>query len=197
MWVLLVVQIVLSIATVVALFITVAWLQSSAREERETKRLLENLSALFNKIYGTTSPGLRAGVSESPARARQGGAPPAPVEVTRMTEPQWRQALTVERVRPAVETPSPLAVKVGTEVVELDAETIARIEALKEDVNAGRTDGRLLQRVIEAGLDKAEQGDRVSGEMQREPEAHDSDEPTRDTPADEVTPTTPRKPTGQ
>jgi hypothetical protein len=191
MWVVLVVQIVLSIATLAALFITIAWLQSSVREGRETKRLLENLSAVFNKMVGTTSPGPSAAVTASPAKARRGGAPPAPVELESMTEPQRRQALTVEMVRPTVETPRPLAVKLGTEVVELDAETIARIEALKEDVNAERTDGRLLQRVIEAGLDQTEQGDRVSREVQREPEAHDAHEPTKETP------TTPKKPTGR
>lgn len=165
MWVVLVIQIVLSIATLVALFVTVAWLRSSAREGRETKRLLEHLSALVHEIYGTTSPGPSAVVSGGPAKAR--------------------------------ETPSPLAVKLGNEVVELDAETIARIDALKEDVNAGRADGHLLQRVIEAGLDKTEQGNRDSGEMQREPEAHEADEPMRDIPADEVMPTPNRKPKGR
>jgi len=195
MWVVIVVQIVLSIATLAALFITVAWLQSSAREGRETKRLLENLSTLFHKRCGARSPGTSAGVTAFPAKARQGGSAPAPVELKSRTEPQRRQALTIEMVRPTVETPNPLAVKVGTEVVELDAETIARIEALKEDVNAGRTDGHLLQLLIEAGLDKAELGDRVSGEVPREPEADDSDEPTRDTPANDAPPTPPKKPT--
>ena len=165
MWIVLVVQIVLSIAMLAALFITVAWLQSSAREGRETKRLLENLSTLFQNMVGASAPGPSAAVTSSPAKARQGG------------------------------SANPLAVKVGTEVVELDADTIARIEALKEDVQAGRTDGHLLQLLIEAGLHKAEHGDRISGEVPRAPEDGDADEPTRDTPANEVTPTPPKKPT--
>lgn len=98
---------------------------------------------------------------------------------------------------PTIESPQPLAVKLGADVVELDAETIARIEALQEDVNVGRIDGRLLQRVIDAGLEQAEHGDRISGEVQREPGGRDPDEPTGDTPADEVPPTTPGKPTSR
>jgi hypothetical protein len=84
-------------------------------------------------------------------------------------------------------------VKLGAEVVELDAETVARIDASREDVNAGLVDGRLLQLLIDAGLEKAERGDRISGEVQHEPEEQDSDEPTEDTPADEV-PSTQKKP---
>lgn len=201
MWVVIAVQIVLSIATLVALFITAAWLRSSAREGRETKRLLENLSALFHRLYGATVPESSALVAEAPAKTRRGGMTSAPVELESMTEPQRRQALTVEMVRPGVpvpttvEIPQPLAVKLGAEIVELDAETLARIEALTEDVNAGRIAGDLLQRAISAGLDKAEQGDRISGEVRREPEDRDSNEPTQNTPADEMPSTTPKKPT--
>jgi len=114
-----------------------------------------------------------------------------------MTEPQRRQALTIEMVRPTIETPRPLAVKLGTEVIELDPETIARIEAVQEAVAAGRDEGHLLQLLIEAGLDNAEQGGRISGEVPHAPEMGDSDEPTEDTPSDEVSPPAPKKPTGR
>lgn len=171
MWVVLVVQIVLSIATLVALFTAVAWLQSSVREGRETKRLLEHVAALFN--------------------TRAEAVPPGP------SEPQHRQTLTIEMVRPTPEPPQLLAVNIGTEIVELDAETIARIDALKENVNAGRTNGRLVQLLIEAGLAKAEHGDRASGEVPHAPAANDTDDPTRDTPDDAETLTPPKKPTGR
>ncbi len=57
----------------------------------------------------------------------------------------------------------PLAAQIGADVVELDEETVARIEALQDDVNAGRLDGSMLQRVIEAGLDVAGDGAPPSG----------------------------------
>jgi hypothetical protein len=197
MWVVLVVQIVLSIATLVALFTTVAWLQSSVREGRETKRLLEHLAALFNTRVEATPPGPSAPVPASLAQPRQGSSAPAPITLESLTEPQRRQALTIEMVRPTSEPPQPLAVNVGTEIVELDAETIARIEALKEDVNAGRTDGRLVQLLLEAGLAKAEHGDRASGEAPRAPAANDTDGPPRDSPDAAGTPTPPKKPPGK
>ena len=183
----------LSLFVVLVLVLVCVLLALDARGERKALRAAldamqrraqgqdEQIGNLARALTRVSTGQLRAG-PRNPVPA------PAPVELESMTEPQRRQSLPVESTQP-------LAVKVGTEVVELDAETIARIDALKEDVNAGRKDGRLLQLVIEAGLDKAEQGDRVSGEVQREPEAHDADEPTRDTPAGEVAPTPPRKPT--
>jgi hypothetical protein len=166
-WIVFAVQVALSLITLALVVLSFVWLRSTAREGREAKRLLENMSALVHKVVGMPSPGQRPAVTE------------------------------VERVRPTVETPPPLAVKVGTEVVELDAETIARIDALREDVNAGRTDGRLLQLLIDAGLDKAEQGDRVSGEVPRAPEDRGAEEASQDKRSDEERPILPKKPTGR
>jgi hypothetical protein len=210
-WIVFAVQVTLSLITLAIGVLSFVWVRSSAREGRETKRLLENLSALFNRLYGATNAESSALVAEAPAKTRRGGVTPAPVELESMTEPQRRQALTIEMVRPGVPVPTtsesspPLAVKLGAEIVELDAETIARIEALAGDVNAGRMAGDLLQRVIDAGLANAERGDRISGEVRREPRAGDSDEhapgrhgeerPTEETPGDTIPLTTPTKPT--
>ncbi len=184
----------LSLFVVLVLVLVCVLLALDARGERKVLRAaldaMQRRAQGQDEQIGTLARALtRISTGQLPAGPRNPVPAPASVELESMNEPQRRQSLPVE-------TPSPLAVKLGTEVVELDAETIARIEALKEDVNAGRTDGHLLQRVIEAGLDKTEQGNRVSGEVQREPEAHDADEPTQDAPADEVAPTTPKKPTG-
>ena len=46
---------------------------------------------------------------------------------------------------PAVSAALLASKQVGGEVVELDADTVAPIEALQGDVNAGRVDGALLQ----------------------------------------------------
>ena len=61
-------------------------------------------------------------------------------------------------------TPRPLAVHVGAEIVELDADIVARIEALTEDVNAKRVEGPTLARLIQAGLNKVEEEAPDSGE---------------------------------
>jgi hypothetical protein len=192
----------LSLFVMLVLVLVCVLLALDARGERKALRValdaMQRRAQGQDEQIGTLVRALtQVSTGQLPTEPRTPVPAPAGVELESMTEPQGRQALTIDMVRPTVETPQPLAVKVGAEVVELDAETIARIEALKEDVNAGRTDGHLLQLLIEAGLDKAEQGDRVSGEVPREPEAHDSDEPTPDTPADEVTPTPPKKPSGR
>ena len=165
-WIVFAIQITLSLITLAIAVLSFVWLRSSAREGRETKRLVETLSALFRGMHG------------------------APLEVMRPGGVPHDDA----QIPPPAETRPPLAVKLGAEVVELDAETVARIDALQEDVNVGLVDGRLLQLLIDAGLEKAERGDRISGEVQREPAEDDEDEPTQDTPTDEVPPTTPKKP---
>jgi hypothetical protein len=71
-------------------------------------------------------------------------------------------------------------VRIGTEVLELDAETVARIDALTEDLNAGRFDRALFQRVIEAGFDEVSEGARASGEVPVEPRDRESDESDSD-----------------
>ena len=65
---------------------------------------------------------------------------------------------------PPVATSRLLAVQVGAEVVELDADIVARIEALTEDVNAKRLEGSMLEQVIQAGLQKVEEEAPDSGE---------------------------------
>lgn len=225
-WIVFAVQVTLSLITLTVAVLSFVWVRSSAREGRETKRLLENLSALFRKMYEPTLPGRSALVTGAPTNEQQGSTSSAPVELESMTEPQRRQALTVEMVRPSgfprsagsircdaddapmpstVEIPPPLAVKVGAEIIELDAEIVARIEALREDVNAGETAGDLLQRLIEADFTRAEQGDRISGEVSRvsgdrgldesNQAMHEEGRSTEQTPDDMIPPTTPTKPT--
>jgi hypothetical protein len=108
--------------------------------------------------------------------------------VQRQTEEHDRQLARVTRAMAVFAGPPaaderiepPLAVRIGTEVLELDAETVARIDALAEDLNAGRFDRALLQRVIEAGFDELSEGARVSGEVPVEPRDRKSDESDSD-----------------
>lgn len=151
MWVLVAVQIILSVALLVALFVTVAWLRSHARNEREIKLLLENLTTAHGPVRAPAA-------TAAPAKTlRAVSEPPIPIDA--FTESRRAAGLTV-----AMELPRSLAVQMGGEVVELDADTVARIEALQDDVNAGRLDGGLLQRVIEAGFEVAGEGAPDSGE---------------------------------
>jgi hypothetical protein len=198
MWVIGAFQIVLSVALLLALFITITWLRSNAEDGRETKRHIARLSATFHQMQVGAYQGPSPSVNHAPVKARQGGSAPAPMPLESMTDSRRTAGLTVAmslpvierrmvavtreeddeaQARPTVEvTPSrPLAVKVGAEVVELDAGTVARIEALQEDAKAGRLDGSLLLRVIDAGLSEAE-GPRVSGEAPCEPVDRDSGE---------------------
>lgn len=173
MWVFVAVQVVLSVALLLALFITIAWLRSHARNEREIKTLLVKLTTAYQQMPEHVS-------TAAPARTRQAGSAPAPIPLDTFTDSRRTAGLTV-----AMELPRPLAVQVGREVVELDADTVARLEALQSDINAGRLDGALLQRVIEAGFDVAADGARESGEHVA---ANDDNAP--------ITPVTPTRPTG-
>lgn len=189
----------LSLFVVLALALVGVLLILDARGER--KALRAALDAMQRRAQGQdeqlgaiaqaltrVSRGQLPTVPRSPAPA------PAPVELGSMTEAQRRQALTIEMVRPDL----PMAVRVGAEVIELDAETVARIEALQEDVNAGRVDGSLLQRVIDAGLEVVGEGAPPSGEhaLAQEDMGSDGEEPRITDPGDEA-PVTPTKPTGR
>lgn len=50
----------------------------------------------------------------------------------------------------------PMTVKAGSEVIELDPELVARIEALAQDVRAGKVGSAFLQEIIKAGFAAAE-----------------------------------------
>jgi Tfp pilus assembly major pilin PilA len=52
--------------------------------------------------------------------------------------------------------PRPLSVKMGAEIVELDPEIVARLEALAREVRAGRVGAAFLQQIIHAGFVAAE-----------------------------------------
>ena len=152
MWVFVAVQIILSVALLLALFVTVAWLRSHAHNEREIKLLLETLTTAYQQLR---TPAAAA----APEKTRRGGSVAAPIPLDTFTDSRRTAGLTV-----AMELPRSLAVQVGGEVVELDADTVARIEALQGDVKAGRLDGAVLQRVIEAGFEVAGDGAPDSGE---------------------------------
>ncbi len=152
MWVFVAVQILLSVALLLSLFVTVAWLRSHARNEREIKLLLENLTTAYQQMRAPAA-------AIAPATKRRAGSAPAPIPLDTFTDSRRAARLTV-----AMELPRSLTVQMGGEVVELDADTVARIEALQGDVNAGRLDGALLQRVIEAGFDVAGDGAPESGD---------------------------------
>lgn len=92
---------------------------------------------------------------------------------------------------PPTATPRPLAVQMGTEVVELDADIVARIEALTEDVNAKRVEDPTLARLIQAGLNKVEEEAPESGERGNDDSA---EEMNGDSSAD-TTPLAPVDPT--
>ena len=94
---------------------------------------------------------------------------PAPIALDQITESQRQRALTVAMKRP-------LALKVGTEVVELDAETVARIEALTDGVTTGQVDGTMLRRLLDAGINRALSRATVVEEEVCEPAGSDSGE---------------------
>jgi len=94
---------------------------------------------------------------------------PAPIALDQITESQRQRALTVAMKRP-------LALKVGNEVVELDAETVARIEALTDGVNAGQLDGTMLRHLLDAGINRALNRATVVDEKVCEPAGSDSGE---------------------
>ena len=133
MWVFVAVQVILSVALLLALFVTLAWLRSHARNEREIKLLLERLTTAYQPMRVPAA-------AAAPAKTRRAGSEPAPIPLDTFTESRRTAGLTV-----AMELPRSLAVQVGGEVIALDADTVARIEALQGDVNAGRVDGALLQ----------------------------------------------------
>lgn len=97
------------------------------------------------------------------------------------------------REAPRVKIEQPLVVKVGDEVIELDADTVARIEALTEDVTAGRIDSTMLRRLIDAGLHKAREAAPPSGEKEEDKE----DKEPRDTDESDEPPSVPPTPTGR
>jgi len=101
-----------------------------------------------------------------------------------MTDSRRSAGLTVAMALPVVQRQ--LAVQLGADVVELNAETVARIEALRDDVNAGRLDGSRLHQVIEAGLGVAGDGARESG-----------DHGFASNDVAPMTPVTPTRPTGR
>jgi hypothetical protein len=184
---------------VLALALVGVLLILDARGERKTLRAA--LDAMQRRAQGQDEQMgaivqalTRISKGSLPAAPRSPAPTLAPVELESMTEAQRRQALTIGMVRPDV----PMAVRVGAEVIELDAETVARIEALQEDVNAGRVDGSLLQRVIDAGLEVVGEGARPSGEHVLAREDLDSDgEELRIADLGDEGPVTPTKPTGR
>jgi hypothetical protein len=189
----------LSLFVVLALALVGLLLILDARGER--KALRAALDAMQRRAQGQDEQ--MGAIAQALTRISKGQLPPAPrrpapasapVELGSMTEAQRRQALTVEMVRPEL----PMAARVGAEVIELDAETVARIEALQEDVNAGRVDGSLLQRVIDAGLEVVGEGAPPPGEhvLAREGMDSDGEEPRIADLGDEA-PVTPTKPTGR
>jgi hypothetical protein len=155
-WIVFAVQVTLSLLTLSVAVLSFVWLRSNARDGRETKLLLERIANGFHPTSGDASAAM------PPAWARHGGAAPAPMALDTMTDSRRSAGLTIAMARPEVQRQ--LAVQIGAEIVALDAETVARIEALREDVNAGRLDGSTLQRVIEAGLGVAVDGVRESGD---------------------------------
>lgn len=188
MWFVIIVQVVLSLALLIALFVTLVWLRSSAKDGKETQRLIQKLSTAFYQGHGDKYPD-PATAALAPVNARQGGVDAPPISLRSMTDTQRTAGLTVAMKLPTIErrvvsvtrdddevhtrstthvdTPVTLSVKTGDEVVNLDADTVARIESLRDDVNAGRLDGTLLQRVISAGFTAAGEGARASGEVTR------------------------------
>jgi hypothetical protein len=163
----------LSMAVFVVLFATLVFVVLRARSKNEKSlRELHDAVALLRGELERASP-LRAHVPAGNV-----------TEPAKRTEPQRREALRVEIVQP-------LVVKVGDEVVELDAETVARIEALTEDVTAGRIDSTMLRRLIDAGLHKVGKAAPPSGKDEEDEE----DEEPRDTDESDEPPSTPPKPT--
>jgi hypothetical protein len=114
MWVVLSIQIILSIATLVGVATTVAWVRATSREGQETRRLLQTLSDLVHSL--------------------QRPAPPAAEHIHH-----------------------PGAVDIGGEVVQLDEETIARLDAVTEKASA-RGGMNALYSALQQGLNMAERG---------------------------------------
>lgn len=165
----------LSMAVFVVLFTTLVFVVLRARSKNEKclRELHEAVALLRGEIE-----------SASPHRAN--------VPAGNVTEPAQRAELQ-RREAPAVKIVQPLVVKVGDEVVELDAETVARIEALTEDVTAGRIDSTMLRRMIDAGLHEVVEAGPPLGENEQEEE----DEEPRDTDEPDEPPSTPTKPRGR
>jgi len=92
---------------------------------------------------------------------------------------------------PPVATSRPIAVHVGAEVVELDADIVARIEALTEDFNEERVERSMLERLIQAGLQKVEDQAPDSGARGNDTSA----EGMNDNSSADTTPTSPVDPT--
>lgn len=90
--------------------------------------------------------------------------------------------------------PRSLAVRMGSEVVELDADIVARIDALTEDVHARRIEAPTLERLIQAGFAKVEEEAPDSGERGVS-DSEEEEEEADDDSSEEITPTSPLPPT--
>lgn len=201
MWVLIAVQIILSIALLLALFVTAAWLRSHSRGEREIQLLLERLTTAYHQMRGAT-------VAPPPVRAPRVGKAPAPLRLDALTDSRRAAGLTIamelpvfperaepgltgedraqSRTRPEEVAPScQRAEQLGEAPAELDPDTAAAIDALQRYVDAGREDGTMLNRLIDAGF--AVVGE-APGESGDHAVASDDIAP--------MTPATPTKPTG-
>ncbi len=138
---------------------------------REIGRMLDAMGAMRSDFALTRALTTSTPFSMQPRSA----ALDQPIDLAKMTEVERDRGLTLEMMRPVGLPARAISVNVGAEIVELDADIVARLEALTDDVNAGRAAGTLLAQAIQAGLGQAKEQARDSGNM---PVERESDEQT-------------------
>lgn len=166
------------------MIICVVLIRNARRESKALRADLEVVHARARSLtehIGTLEPALTPlPAGHLPARPCLQVPAPPPMRLEAMTDSRRAAGLTVAMKLPVIDTrrglvtwegnvqsrsaSQPLSVNVGGEVVDLDADTVARIEALQEYVNAGRHDGTVLQRLVEAGFTVVGEGRRESGD---------------------------------
>jgi hypothetical protein len=101
-WIVFAVQVALSLLTLSVVVLSFVWSRSCAREGRETKRLMVNMSALFYKLHGA-HPGPGQAGTHAPVKARHGGTALAPMPLESMTDSRRTAGLTVAMSLPVIE----------------------------------------------------------------------------------------------
>lgn len=168
----------LSVAFFVVLFAALGFivLRIRSKSEKSLRELHDAVDLLRGKLESASLQSAHVVAGEVTGGAQRAA-------------PQRREALRVK-------IEQPLVVKVGDEVVELDADTVARIEALTEDVTAGRIDSTMLRRLIDAGLHKVGEAP-PPGEKGEDEDEDEEDEGSRDAGESDEPPSTPPKPMGR